>query len=351
MQSYEELVKMLLPAAKSADLAATWAQYLVQLKGCSLHSAAVQTQDEAGWHAARATGIGGSDIAAIMGESSWKSPYDIWMAKTGQIASSGAEMPQSEAARWGNVLEDAIAYEWARREGKQIVKIPVSLKSDTHEYMHANIDGFVLSDDGRTVEGILEIKTTSAYNNDAWEIGPLPYYYICQATWYTMITGLPAFDIVCLVGGQKLYSYHIPKDPELCERMTKAAEEFWNVNVKELKEPKATAVDIARMQAEEVSTAPDEEPLIDNSDETNNIVVAYIELRDKISALEKIKKQLSASIWQCLHKKPAMLTQANTVTVSQTVRRKCDLDALQRDFPEAYEATVTQSTEQRLNVK
>ena len=99
MQRYEELVKMLLPAAKSEDLAATWAQYLVQLKGCSLHSTAVQTQDEAGWHAARATGIGGSDIAAIMGESSWKSPYDIWMAKTGQIASSGAEMPQSEAAR------------------------------------------------------------------------------------------------------------------------------------------------------------------------------------------------------------------------------------------------------------
>lgn len=350
MQRQEELVQMLMPAAKTMAVATLWAKYLSQLKGCSLQSAATQENDEAGWHEARSTGIGGSDIAAIMGESDWKSPYDIWIKKTGQFIESG-EVPQSEAARWGNVLEDAIAYEWARREGKKIIKIPVSLQSDEVPYMHANIDGFVLSDDGQTVEGILEIKTTSAYNNDAWEIGPLPYYYICQATWYTMITGLPAFDIVCLVGGQKLYSYHIPKDPELCVRMTKAAKEFWEVNVKQLVEPKATAADIARMQAEELETAPDEEPLIDNTEETNNVVVAYIELRDKISALEKIKKNLSADIWQRLQKKPSMLTQSNVVSVSRAVRRKCNLEALQKNYPEAYEATVTQSVETRLNIK
>ena len=301
------------------------------------------------WLGARAGRIGGSDASAIIGMNPYRSNVELWKTKTGQMEPE--DISDKPYVRYGTEAESHLRALFALDYPQFKVDYVENnmFLNDKYPFAHASLDGWLTDEDGR--RGILEIKTTSAYNNDAWEIGPLPYYYICQATWYTMITGLPAFDIVCLVGGQKLYSYHVPKDPELCERMTKAAEEFWNVNVKELKEPKATAVDIARMQAEEVSTAPDEEPLIDNSDETNNIVVAYIELRDKISALEKIKKQLSASIWQCLHKKPAMLTQANTVTVSQTVRRKCDLDALQRDFPEAYEATVTQSTEQRLNVK
>ena len=34
------------------------------------------------WLRFRKTGIGGSDMAAIMGLSKWKSPLDIWLEKT-----------------------------------------------------------------------------------------------------------------------------------------------------------------------------------------------------------------------------------------------------------------------------
>lgn len=348
MQSKEELINLLQKSGVPEDKATLWAKYLCQLDCCSLHSAAIQTENEEAWLAARTHGIGGSDIAAIMGESDWKSAYDIWLTKTGQFASNGEEHPQSEAARWGNVLEDAIAYEWAHRNNKQIIKIPVSLKYDKAPYMLANIDGFVLSDDRETITGILEIKTTSAYNNDAWEVGPLPYYYICQATWYTMITGLPCFDIVCLVGGQKLYDYHIPKDQELCERMYKEADHFWNVNVKQLIEPKLTAVDAEKVTKAEIAADPDELPLVDDSDATNNIVTAYLEARTKCTALEKIKKALYAEVFQAMRGKANLVTQNNTVKVSRSVRRSCDFDALARDFPEAYAATVSSTTSSKL---
>lgn len=352
MQTYSEVNRILLDAGVSSADADIWENYLVQLEGCHLYSAADQKVDEDAWLKARTGGIGGSDIAAIMGESSWKSPYDIWLSKTGQLPPDGNGAGiQSEAARWGNVLEDTIAYEWAKRNNKRIVKIPVTLQSDKYDFMLANIDGFVLSDDGRRIEGILEVKTTSAYNNDAWEIGPLPYYYICQATWYTMITNLPKFTIVCLVGGQKLYSYEIPKDPELCERMTKEATEFWNVNVKQLVEPKATAVDLERLQAQEVSTAPDEQPLVDETENTDRTVVAYMELRDKIAAMKKIKDALYASIWEAMHAKSCMLTRSNMVVVSRRTTRACNYELLARDFPEAYEATISSSVSTSLSIK
>ena len=349
MQSFDELVRIC-SQATTHDEACEWAKYLAQLEGCHVYSTATQRDNEEGWHAARAKGIGGSDIAAIMGESTWKSPYDIWLSKTGQLPPAESNI-QSEPARWGNLLEDTIAYEWAKRNNKQIIKIPITLQSDKYSFMLANIDGFVLSDDGARVEGILEIKTTSLHNKATWETGPLPYYYICQATWYTMITNLPAFDIVCLVGGQYMYSYHIPKDPELCERMTKAAYDFWTVNVGNLVEPKATAVDIARFQSADIATEAEEEPCVDESDSTNNVLVAYVELRDKISALEKIKANLAAEIWQALNHKTVMLTKSNVVKVTRTTRRSCDIDALQRDFPEAYDATVRHTVSQSLSIR
>ena len=36
------------------------------------------------WLAARRSGIGGSDIAAICGLSPYQTPYDVWLDKLGQ---------------------------------------------------------------------------------------------------------------------------------------------------------------------------------------------------------------------------------------------------------------------------
>jgi putative phage-type endonuclease len=167
-----------------------WVKYLSQLKGCSVQSVIAQSVDEEAWLGERTKGIGGSEIAAIAGRSPWNTAYQVWMNKTGQIAQAD-RAPQSEAARWGNLLETTVAAEWAKRNNTHYINIPVILHDDEHPFMFANIDGFTLSADLELITGILEVKTTSAYNNDIWEFGPLPEYYLCQANWYTRITGLP----------------------------------------------------------------------------------------------------------------------------------------------------------------
>ena len=37
------------------------------------------------WRAERRKGVGGSDVAAIMGMSPYKSPYEVWAEKTGVV--------------------------------------------------------------------------------------------------------------------------------------------------------------------------------------------------------------------------------------------------------------------------
>ncbi|MEG2267844.1 MAG: YqaJ viral recombinase family protein, partial [Acinetobacter sp.] len=169
MQSSRELTNIIscgLPDI-SSDEVALWVKYLSQLKGCHLFSVASPEKDKAEWLLERRAGIGGSEVAAIMGENHWNSPRQIWMSKMGVFDEKPAT--QSEPAHWGNLLENIVAKEWGNRTKHAWVHIPIILQDDERPWLLANIDGFTLSDDSELVTGILEIKTTSAFNRDVWE--------------------------------------------------------------------------------------------------------------------------------------------------------------------------------------
>lgn len=350
MQTERELVQMILMGRPHLpqETAQKWAHYLVQLKGCKLFSVAAQEEDPDAWLKARTFGIGGSDIATILGENPWSSPRRIWMSKLNMFAAD-KQPQQSEAARWGNLLETTIAQEWAFRNNKNWIHIPVTLQSEEYEWMLANVDGFVLSDDGSTITGILEIKTTTAYNEEIWKEGPLPFYYMCQTNWYCGICGLPEYDICCLVGGQHLYAYHIPADPDLFKRETEAAADFWQNNVLRGIEPLAQEADADVLIAEEHD--PEEPPVILQDEESANVVNGFCELRDKISNLEKVKKALYAQLLVYMGKSCEGIIGEHTLSINITQRRKADLDKLMKNFPEAYAAcvTMTQSSSLKIN--
>lgn len=73
---------------------------------------AVKTKDlsRTDWLKLRQSGIGGSDIAAIVGVSPYNTAYDIWVSKTGEIKETS-----SEYAYWGTQLEDIVAKEFSKR--------------------------------------------------------------------------------------------------------------------------------------------------------------------------------------------------------------------------------------------
>ena len=56
--------------------------------------------------AERKSGIGGSDLACVLGLSPWRSPVDVWLEKTGQNAVAVEETP---AMYWGSQLEELVA--------------------------------------------------------------------------------------------------------------------------------------------------------------------------------------------------------------------------------------------------
>jgi putative phage-type endonuclease len=323
-----------------------WADYLLQLKGCHLYSAASPEFDKEEWLKQRTAGIGGSEIATLLGENKYSSPRQLWMSKMGMLP---GDYKQSEPARWGNLLETSIATEWGIRNEKQWVHIPVIIQSDEEEWLLANIDGFVLSNDRHTITGILEIKTTTVYNLTLWEEGPLPYNYICQTNYYAGITGLSEIDLVCLVGGQKLCSHFMMADVELFEKEKQVAREFWLVNVKGCVEPIATEGDVQCLK----DAGFDEElkPIVFEDDGTDNLVKGYVDLREKITKLTEIKKALSAQIMVALDKHTSGITKSHTLAITTQTRKSCDYDLLADMYPDAYKDCISQSVSTILRIK
>jgi putative phage-type endonuclease len=166
------------------------------------------------WHAARATGIGGSDIAAICRTSPWTSPFALWAKKTGRIEDT---VSASEAAEWGTILEPVILDQFEKRSGLKLYRDVGTWANDERPWQLANPDA-IWEKDGKF--GIVEVKT-SRYEDD-WTHG-VPNYYRTQVNWYSQTFGFDAtIYVVALFAGSKFKVYEI--EPDQFEMETNLAE-------------------------------------------------------------------------------------------------------------------------------
>jgi putative phage-type endonuclease len=91
------------------------------------------------WHAVRATGIGGSEIAAVLGLSPYESRFSLWHRKQ-QLA---APTMENDQMRWGTLLEDVIAHRFALEHPELRVRRTGTWRSKAHPYQIANPDRLV----------------------------------------------------------------------------------------------------------------------------------------------------------------------------------------------------------------
>ena len=125
--------------------------------------------------------IGGSDIAAVLSQSRWKTPYRLWTEKTGKIIVP--DLSNVEAVEMGNRLEQFVADIFSDKTGKQVRRAPKMYRHPEYPFLVANIDRLIVGGDE-----LLECKTCSAYKLEEWE-NKIPREYVLQVIWYLGITG------------------------------------------------------------------------------------------------------------------------------------------------------------------
>lgn len=275
------------------------------------------------WLQERMTGIGGSDAGTILGVNKWKSKTQLFFEKT------NPEMIQeinNEFIYWGNMMEDVVADEFARRTGKKVRRDNRMLRHPEHKFMMANLDRVVVGE-----KALLECKTTSQYNKEQWEDDNVPAQYLCQIQHYMAVTGYEKAYIAVLIGGNNFVWKEIPRDDELIEILIEAEKDFWENNVQsgvipEIDGSEATSDFINYMYKD----IDNEE--IELGSEADTLMKSIESIKEDIKEQQQLQKKYENQLKDSLGHNTAGKTAAYLATWKQQTRRSIDKKALEEKY-------------------
>lgn len=183
----------------------------------------------------RKSGIGGSDVAAVLGVSKWKTPYELYKDKTSDII----DVVESDILHFGNVLEQVVADEFSRRNNLKVQRRNTMYQHKEHPELVANIDRYVVGG------AILECKTCSAWANGKFGKNgdEIPDEYQLQVQHYMYVTGIREAYLAVLIGGNEYRQFEIPYHSDLAEFAAGKCVEFWQNHVVPRIAPPPTAKD------------------------------------------------------------------------------------------------------------
>lgn len=170
------------------------------------------------WHAARAHGIGGSEVAAVLGLSPFESRFSLWHRKKGLAT----PVAQNDVMYWGTRLEDVIRGEFNLRHAGEL---PPALTVGT--WRHAARPWQIANPDGKLGDELYEGKT--AYNDEGWgEEGTeeIPVYYRTQCLWYLDVFGLNLCHVAVLISGSDYREYYVERANDEMALMRERVAEF-----------------------------------------------------------------------------------------------------------------------------
>lgn len=332
---------------------------LKQLPNVRVVSTVSQREDETEWLAVRNKGIGGSDVGAICGVSPFSSARQIYFSKTGQFEEAlkpGAA--SQERMHFGHLLEPVVADEYARqeltadkgREGWHLCELGATVCHKDNPWMRANVDRLILDENDKIV-GILECKTTSEYNNEAWESGEILQSYLYQLNWYMHILDIKWGAFACLVGGNKFYTYEVFRNDELLSsEIIPAVTSFWFNNVLALKEPELQLNDTDFANNLYAEVEKNSEVTLED-EESNNLARTVFECKAKIKELEKIMEEAQNRLKDRLKDKEIGYCRDFTVKWSPRTQSRVDNIKLKTDFPEVYEHCLKKSSYRVMTIK
>lgn len=169
-------------------------------------------KDRAEWLALRRSGIGASDIPAVMGTSPWSTPRQIWLSKVEDVP----DTDPTEDMAWGIKMEHLILDEVEERLGMDLTR-GLLVRNTERPWMMASPDGI---GDGQVVE---------AKKVDGWSWDEVPEHYVMQVQWQLATLGYDKGWVAALHRGKRLKLYEVERDEALIALMIEAGAAFWSL--------------------------------------------------------------------------------------------------------------------------
>lgn len=297
------------------------------------------TAEERAW---RRNHIGSSDIAALFGLDPYKTATAIFWEKV-------EEMPEEEgeALETGNLLEEPII-QWCEKRIGHAIERKVRLVSQGN-------DGGVFSAnlDGRVRRSGVEAKFSGNFERWGDEgTDQVPERVIMQTQEQCYVGDLeevlvPAF-IVDYRASFRLY--RVKRHPDLIDMIVNRGMEFWEKNVKAGTPPDKDPTPPVRL-LKAIHREP--ETVLELDGDASATWAAYEASKGQFKAAEDDKDRAYARVLKCLGAAEAgRLPDQRLITyLEQNSTPSCDFLKLRMNWPDAFEACITQGKHRTLRIK
>lgn len=282
------------------------------------------------WLKVRKLGLGGSDMAAVLGLSPWRSPIDVWLDKT----SDTVEEKESEPMYWGNVLEEVVAQEFAKRSGYKVRNNNFTLQSEEYPYLLANIDREIVG-----LDAGLECKTANAFKANEWDGDNVPDAYYIQCQHYMAVTGKASWWIAALIGGNTFVYKEIKRNDEVIQAIIDTGAAFWElVESKTMPAPDDTKqCENALKKLYQKSNGQS----VELPANYGNMIIDYLEIKNQLSELETKKRGIENVMKDFLKDNERATYGEHFVSWKSTKPRETfDAKAFKDDCPELHKKYI-----------
>ena len=178
------------------------------------------------WDDIRSRGIGGSEIAAVVGLSPWVSRFALWHRKRGTLGKQDVNAGMD----WGHRLEPVVCDAFAEAHPEFTAMPAGTYQHAERSWQLANVDRLLWEPRRKKPTSLLEVKTAHQYDAHEWGADgteDIPPYYRCQVLWYMDVLGVPEAHLAVLIGGSDYREYRITYAADEAEWLRAQGEEFW----------------------------------------------------------------------------------------------------------------------------
>ena len=180
----------------------------------------VEAQEVKNWLAERRKGLFSTDAAAICGRSPWRTAWEVFLDKTGQLP----DEPPSERMLMGLRLEGFIA-ELYQEKTKAELTVPGLRWHPEIPWMGANCDRLA-------PDRIVELKFASTHRGWGEEAtDEIPDFYNLQVHHQMIVMGMSRADLAVFFGSGVFRIFPVQKDPALAAFLVETEAEFWRKHI------------------------------------------------------------------------------------------------------------------------
>lgn len=323
------------------------------------------TEEE--WLSWRRKGIGGSDAAAVMGQSPFCTKRDLYYDKCGIQPVMDEKESNWVAKEVGHRLEELVAQIFSSKTGLTVFPIRKMFQHPLYPFMVADVDYFIEFPDGSS--GILECKTTNYNCQDKWANNSVPVNYEYQGRHYMAVMNQNVVYFACLYGNNEneFIIRKMERDLDIEADLIAEEEYFWTEQVQKRQEPPYMEKPDLVLESIRRFCGPadkDEEMLVLGSSHAKDLE-RYLELKAKKSVTDAESKKLEEemkSAYCGIVEEMGVACKAKIKTGSEeyiitynpayrTGIDKKGLEKLKVNHPDVYDDYVSVSESRRFSVK